>query len=371
MLKTKNKKLFSKYISTYDGLTCYSAGLPGYPSNFSRDTLISGIISSDQYLLESQLLMSLKHQGQKYDPITGEEPGKIHHEFPGVMVSPPYLSTYNACDTTALYLIGLEALWHFNNNHSEELSDSYQKSIESAVTYIKRHIKEDIFWDFPPPPAYHYSLRVTYWKDSCLPDASGRIEPTYPVAYGLVQFQVARALLSASLLLNRPKLRELADKLFKKGIETFMSESSYRVEQDHSNKLDQISSDELQALAYIPKQYAPLMPLSAISQRAEELTTTVGIASTPKEISRKLLNQYHGYVVWIFEQALINYGCLKFDLNEVANVAQRCRPYIGNGQELILIESTIKPIGNSNQLWSVAAKAYFTDRATQRNLNWL
>ncbi len=67
--------------------------------------------------------MSLKHQGQKYDPITGEEPGKIHHEFPGVMVSPPFLSTYDACDTTALYLIGLEALWHLNNNHSEKLSE--------------------------------------------------------------------------------------------------------------------------------------------------------------------------------------------------------------------------------------------------------
>ncbi len=140
---------------------------------------------------------------------------------------------------------------------------------------------------------------------------------------------------------------------------------------DRSDRLEQSSSDELHALSYIPKKYAPLMPLTAISQRATDLTTTVGIASTPREIGQKLLNQYHGYVVWIFEQALINYGCLKFGLNEIASITKRCRPYIGNGQELILIEPTIKPLGNSNQLWSVAAKAYFTDRALRRNLYWL
>jgi hypothetical protein len=181
-------QLFAGYLTTEGGVTCYMAGLPGYPRNFSRDTIIAGLIAADHHLLDSQLAMSFLRQGQKDDPLTGEEPGKIHHEWPGVIVNKPYLSTYNACDTTALYLIGLEALWHLNQRESDTFLARHTASIEAAVAYLQRHIQNDLFWEFPPPGTEHFSLRITYWKDSILPSRDGREEPAYPVSFALAQF---------------------------------------------------------------------------------------------------------------------------------------------------------------------------------------
>ena len=41
--------------------------------------------------------------------MTGEEPGKIHHELPGVKQDGLW-TTYDACDTTALFLLALARL---------------------------------------------------------------------------------------------------------------------------------------------------------------------------------------------------------------------------------------------------------------------
>ncbi len=371
MQTTIAHSLFEEFVTIKDGLTCYKAGLPGYASNFSRDTLLAGIIATDQHLLENQLLMSYMHQGKEYDAITGEEPGKIHHEYPGVEVHEPYLSTYNACDTTALYLIGLEILGHLNKPGSMSFLQHHREGIESGVAYIERHIQDDIFWEFPPPGAKHFSLLTTYWKDSMVPRASGSAEPDYPVAFGLVQFQVARGLLAAATMLERNDLRAQADRLFRRGIETFMTDQYYCIEQDRTRRLKQISSDELHALAYIPLEYARLLPKKAISRRATGLITKPGIVCAPRAVGTKLPDQYHGYTVWIFEQALIHYGCQKFGLSEIAGAARRCVPYIEHGQERLLVEPGVKLAGNDRQLWSVAAKKYFSNMPSLRNMSWL
>lgn len=363
--------LFASYLTTIDRKDCYFAGLPGYPRNFSRDTIIAGIIAADHHLLDNQLAMSYLHQGKKYDPLTGEEPGKIHHEYPGVIVHEPYLSTYNACDTTALYLIGLEFLRHLNKRESEVFLQTHLVSIERALEYFQHHIRDSIFWEFPAESARHYSLRVTYWKDSVLPTSYGKEEPGYPVSYALAHFQTARGLLAAAHLLQREDLRELAATMFEKGISTFITNTSFCVMQDAQGKLEQVSSDELHALAYIPIEYAAQLPLQAIRGRAEELITEAGIACTPKVISDTLLDTYHGYVVWIFEQALIHYGAEKFGLHDLAEITTRCVPHIETGHELLTVVPAIGPDGNSHQLWSVAAKIYFSKAHSLRQTKWL
>src|SRR5690349_6619040 len=136
---------FRSYLTDYEGIPAYMAGLPGYPGNFSRDTILAGIISADQHLLDSQLRMSAQHQGTKYDPISGEEPGKVHHEFPGIPYREPLTTTYNACDTTGLYLIGLEFLRHLNKSESQSFLEDHRGSIESAVDYITSHIQDGLF----------------------------------------------------------------------------------------------------------------------------------------------------------------------------------------------------------------------------------
>jgi hypothetical protein len=365
-------ELFASYKTVIDGEECFFAGLPGYPRNFSRDTIIAGIIADDPELLESQFRFSRTHQGQKDDIISGEEHGKIHHEYPGVVVNESYLTTYNGCDTTALYLIAAAALIDLDQPGLTALVRGSQLSLEAAANYIRRHTDhEGIFWEYPPAGAKHFSLRTTYWKDSIVPSASGKEEPAYPAAFSLVQFQNARGLLAAARILNRAEWKDLADLMFRVGIEKFTTSHTFCLEIDQDGRLEQVSSDELHALAYIPPDYYQLLPLDAIRDRAEVLITPAGIACTPRDISAKLRDKYHGYVVWMFEQALIHYGCEKFGLHELAEVTRRCVPHIGIGQELVTVEPQINPEGNDRQLWSVATRIYFSDAPSLRRAKWL
>lgn len=306
--------------------------------------------------------MSSKHQGQKNDGISGEEAGKIHHEYPGVVVREPYLTTFNACDTTALYLIGLELYGNLSkpDGADADFIKSQRLNITRAIDYINSHIMDDVFWEFPSAGARQFSLRITSWKDSMSPSGNQE-ELEYPVAYSLVQFQVARGLLAAGRLLDRADLRKRADRMFRAGIREFIGNNSFCVQRTRDTRLELSSSDELHALAYIPREYADRLPLDAIIYRAQELLTPAGIACISKNANARLSDTYHGYVVWIFEQSMIHYGAKKFGLRDIAAVTEKCIPFIGNGQELLSIVPDIAPLGNDRQLWSVAAKIYFSD----------
>jgi hypothetical protein len=111
-------RVFETYQSTFDGLPGYIAGLPSYPRNFSRDVILAGIISQDEDMLATQIKISAEHQGMRSSLLTGEETGKIHHEFPGVTLRGrgKYLTTYNACDTTSLFLLAIEGLRGVSND---------------------------------------------------------------------------------------------------------------------------------------------------------------------------------------------------------------------------------------------------------------
>lgn len=84
------------------GTELYRAAYPGYPGNFSRDSILYGMLAGDSEALQAQVEYSAQHQGQIINPLTSEEPDKIHHELPGALINERY-STYNACDTTAFF----------------------------------------------------------------------------------------------------------------------------------------------------------------------------------------------------------------------------------------------------------------------------
>lgn len=370
---------FALYEKVYpDGAMGYSAGFPGYPRNFTRDTVIAGILSSRSDILFAQLEISAKHQGKVHDPLTGEEPGKIHHEFPGVNVhGRNQLTTYNACDTTALFLIGVEGLLHLDNRAGEDFVAKHLENLRCAVDYILEHIGDDnLFWERPPKGATNYAILVSYWKDSILPNPGGKIEPTYPVVFSLAHFIAARGLLSASRLLNRDDLATIADTMYRTGIHEFIRSDMYVVYRDLADELSQPSSDELHALAYIPAIYSNMLPFESIRQRAEALATPFGYMCTPHDIATHLSDTYHGDKVWTHDQAKIEYGARKFALNEIADTAALVAPHIGEGQELLGIareNDNLLPIpeGNSHQLWSVAANEYFAGNSLLPDTQWL
>ncbi|MBW4061042.1 hypothetical protein HJC99_00510 [Candidatus Saccharibacteria bacterium] len=360
------------YKSNFSGIPGYIAGLPSYPRNFSRDTFLAGILAMDKDLLRTQIILAANHQGTGYDAATGEEAGKVHHEYPGVKLAGrgDYVTTYNACDTTALFLLAIEALGQLDECSYAEIIAGYQRNIVLAVSYILRHVKTNIFYEYPPDDADHFALKVTYWKDSIAPDPLAS-ELCYPVAYALAHFQAARGLLSAARILRTPGLLEAADVMFKTGIRKFLRPAQFVVATGHRFQLAQPSSDELHSLAYIPQKYGHLLPLEAIEQRSKGLFTSVGLACTPESIATLLDDPYHGYVVWPFEQAFIHYGSAKFNLPSCADLAKRIVPFIAQGNELIGVKPKIEPRGNSHQLWSVAAGIYFDGYSSLRDNPWL
>ncbi len=368
MPKNPKFKIFEKKVGNE---TSYVAGIPGYPNNFTRDVLISAFLANNMDMLSSQIDISYSYQSEKENQYDGAEVGKIHHEFPGIMLRQNLITTYNACDTTALFLMAIERLLLDDRQLSDEKLSSLKTSTKKCVDYIKNHLKDSIFWEFPPSDATEFALLTTYWKDSILPLTSENGEPDYPIAYGLAHFINARGILAASKILDNVELKNLADEMFKKGIKKFITEKSYRIFEDKSGFLKQPSSDELHSLAYIPLDYKELLPIEYMLSRSKSLTTEAGIACNPKDIGEKLHDKYHGYVVWIFEQALINYGCRKFGIDGIDEITRRCIPYIGEGTELIGIIPEITLLGNKQQLWSVAAQVFFSNNYYYQSLTWL
>jgi len=370
--------IFRQYNNEDNSIT-YSAGYPHYPRNFSRDTIVAGIIASNSNLLASQLDMSTRHQGQKEDPITGEKPGKIHHEYPGVSVNGRNLvSTYNACDTTALFLIAVEGLELLDQHKSTQFKTDKLDNLKRAVDHLVESIDSNyLLWETPPKNSNKYALKVTYWKDSILPNTTGKTEPIYPVVYPQAQFIAARGLLGASKVLQDHSLATIADTMYRNGIQRFIRDDGYVVYLDQSDELLQISSDELHSLAYIPKIYKQLLPIKAISDRAKKISTPFGYMCTPLAIAETLTDKYHGNSVWIFEQALIHYGATKFGLKAEATIAALVTNHIGEGQELLSVDydnrgqAVSTPKGNDRQLWSQAAREYFTGHSYLLANNWL
>jgi len=352
-----------------EGNATYGAGLPGYPENFSRDVFESGIIGGSAYLLDLQLEKSARHQGTTYNPRTGEKPGKIHHQFPGYcgIYGRDLATTYNASETTALFLLGAEALLQIDHTAGEDFLRRREENLRQAARYILAHIGNDgLFWECPPEGNSAFGLKVTYWKDSILTGPNGKEEPDYPVAFGHLQFIAARGLLSAARLLHDRDLSQTADSMFEAGIREFIQPSDYIVYRDQRDQQAHPSSDELHSLAYIPTQYQSILPTGAIEHRARVLATPFGYACTPREISQHMQDQYHGYTVWTYEQAKIYYAAMKYNLGAVALTAAAVEPYINEGQELFTIkrqDGQVIPVptGNKQQLWSVAAKVLFAD----------
>ncbi len=338
------------------------AGIPSYPRNFSRDVFTAGILAQDEDLLSSQIVLSSYLQGRKYNKINGQEPGKIHHEYPGVSIpgSNSLYATYDACDSTSLYLIAFEALQELNQPLASELITVHQSNIEAAVGYILHHVQDDLFHEFPPPGAARFALKATYWKDSEGPLNTANAPIEYPIAYALAHFQAARGLMAAAKIQKNRQWDETAQAMFKAGIAKFITPADFVIGCGPAVCLSQDSSDELHSLAYIPAEFASALPLKRIAQRATILETPAGFACMPQAVADRLTDTYHGYVVWPFEQAIIHYGASKFGLKPQVNIAKRVAPLIGSGQELFDIKPHVEPRGNARQLWSEAAAIFFS-----------
>lgn len=335
------------------GTKLYMAAYPGYPGNFPRDSIIYGMLAGDRQALRAQIEFSANNQGIKANPITGEEPGKIHHELPEVILNNKS-SAYNACDTTALFLLAIANLYESGDENILEL---YAKNIESALGYIKSHIHDSLFYEDPAMfGASKFALKVTYWKDSQLNDFNA--EPCYPIVYTLAHFQNAAAVEAIGRAAKDYELLDLSRKMTEKGLEKLWKDDHFIVAIDGKDtEIDPISSDSLYSLLYIDPDYIPYGYAEKIQKYMTKLETKAGYLSGIAYKSG--IDDYHTRYIWVHEQALLHAASKKHSLDKSAEISSRITGFIDTFPELIDPTSGFIPAGNQPQLWAVGASQYF------------
>jgi len=110
-----------------------------------------------------------------------------------------YRTTYNAIDTTPLYLIGAHRYYRLTQDRA--WLQQHSDSLSRAFQYIIRHTSlEDNYFETPRfCGAPKFALAVTYWKDSPWVGRPDGI-PVWPVTYTLVQAQALAAVRSYNRL---------------------------------------------------------------------------------------------------------------------------------------------------------------------------
>jgi len=346
-----------------EGHQLYGAGVPSFPRNFSRDAIISAILMQNMDMMKNQLNFCALKQGKKKDKFTGEEPGKIFHEYPAVNrrgLSPEF----NASDSTAMFLIGHEVYQRMTND--KELAIAHKEHIHSAVNYIKSHIKHGAFIESPKfCGAEKFSLRVTYWKDSEIVD---RVEgiPKFPVVYLLAHVQNLRGLRSAYFLLRDEEILKIISKMKRYLIRKLYNRRrrDFHMAIDKKGKINAISTDSLHALFYLNSEDLQPEMLDGIVKNSEELETQFGYRCLSDKDTNRVGDPYHSITLWPFEQAIINIGAKKFGLRKVDNVSSRIKEHLSSNPEVYEIIDTpkgrkFKGGGCDPQLWTIAARQYF------------
>jgi len=69
----------------FNGYDLCQAGIPYYPGNFTRNSIISAILLQNPEILRRQLSFCAEKQGKKKNPYSGEEPGKTPKSLEGKM----------------------------------------------------------------------------------------------------------------------------------------------------------------------------------------------------------------------------------------------------------------------------------------------
>lgn len=383
---THYEEALSKLRIPHEDYVLYHAGLPGFPRHFFRDVVISAILFNDMKMLKDKLKFAAKLQGKKEDPITGEQPGIIFHEYDlgllnGVELSGRAGKTtfYNGCDTTALFLLGHEI--YLKNTGDESLLLQQSENIALAVEYILRHLDENLLFIEDPKfaGATAFALKVTYWKDS---ELKGRPngEPVYPVVYPLAHIQNMAGLRSAGRILGSKELIDISKKM-KKAIKLLVNKKkdSLFVAIDKMGPIEGISSDSLHALFYLEPRDIGGVTLRKMLEASVVLETSFGYRTLSPTESHEVADNYHATTVWTHEQAIIHKGATKHRawaeennfprlaalLSRIREVSSRVDMYLRanpvRNPELFTIHGdVITPGGCDPQLWAIAARSYFS-----------
>jgi glycogen debranching enzyme len=294
---------------------------------FGRDLLITALLLGEREFARDALRFVSATLGSRFDPRTGEEPGRGLHEFNDVEMRG--LSTrYNASEVSLLFLV--VAAEHLAEAEDDGLVREISGGLTRAADYLLRHCKDGLFREDPAAcGATRYALRATYWKDSRLP---GREDPHYPVTYTLVQAQAVAAFRAAARLAehlpeapaSRTALIAEADRAAERFADLWDPSFDHPViALDREGPIRGVSSDALHMLFYLDPEDLDRKQLAAVARGANALATPFGYRTYAERQEDYDPHAYHLGAIWPFEQAIIAHAAARHGLPSAREVALR------------------------------------------------
>lgn len=183
---------------THEGQKVISAGIPWFSTAFGRDALLASAQSLmvNPSIARDTLRFLARHQGEKIDNFTAEEPGKIMHEIRrGEMANCreiPHIPYYGTVDATPLFLVLMGEYYDWTADL--QLMRELLPHADRALQWIDEYGDVDgdgfvEYWKYTERGILHQG-----WKDSLdgviMPDGS---QPELPVALVEVQGYICDA----------------------------------------------------------------------------------------------------------------------------------------------------------------------------------
>lgn len=303
------------------------AGLPWFGTFFGRDA----IIASYQYLLwnpsiaQNTLYTLAAWQGDKVDPTTEEEPGKMVHEIRlGEMARSrqvPFARYYGSVDVTPLFLMLLLETWKRTGNH--HLMDDLMPAAEKALHWLLG-AQDSQTGLFSFQNHVDHGLIIQSWKDSfdSMVYSTGE-HAIPPLAVSEVQGYAYRALFLMSQYYQATDQPDKAHDLRKRAMHLkrqfhkrywLVEKHYYALALDQRGRpLDVLTSDPGQCL------WTGIVPQSRSRDVAKTLMSPVlysgwGIRTLSSDARTYDPYSYHRGSIWPHDSALIAKGLAQYGL---------------------------------------------------------
>ena len=336
---------------------------------FPRDLFTTGLMLCDPELLRESIRFAVHTIGKECNPVTGEEPGRVLHEW-NRAERDGLLSHYNAAETSQLLLIAARELLRLGSEEPLPFLDTVRAGLVAAGQYVLSHVEEDLFLEDPSRcGGRRYFAHATYWKDSHLP---GRREIAYPITYSLVQAQTACALRSLAMLTadlslgwEREELLEAGGRLVAEiwGRLWDPEHGVPLIARDRETAVPGVSSDALHMLAYLQPGDVPASCLDGIQAASAQLETDYGFRSYAPRQSDYAPDAYHLGSIWPYEQVLIARGACRFGLEGIFEGAARvlcALEELGFPELIVWDGEDLAGAGCDVQLWTCAVPRGFS-----------
>ncbi|ADL08467.1 amylo-alpha-1,6-glucosidase [Thermosediminibacter oceani] len=306
------------------------AGIPWFAVPFGRDSIITGIqaLLANTEIARGTLGTMARYQGQKLDPWSDEEPGKIMHELrQGELVNTkevPFGPYYGTLDATPLFLILLSEYYNWTGDKKffMELFPAAEKALKWMEQYGDRD--GDSFLEYIREK--EGGLVNQGWKDSkdSVVFSDGRLADP-PIALAEIQGYAYDALMRMARIYGELGKKEKANGLLRKAAHLkerfhrafWMEDKKYFAEalDGEKRKVDSITSNPGHCLWSGMLEYEKAV-LVADRLLSDELFSGWGIRTMSCREAAYNPASYHNGSVWPHDNSLIALGLARYGFKD-------------------------------------------------------